>query len=243
MNEIQHETKAFLRRLIDIYLKDDVLLSLGFGSFWQNYDGLNSSSDIDFFVLLNSLPTMGSLLSFSNELSGYKITPFPLSCHIFVGAIDDLLISEDNVMRLLNIYAPPKKRPVILYGRDDIDLLVKFKNYNTEIRTILRANLFRTTRFFLYEFVSTQGNPTQEALLEKYKQAKRFQECFEYANTRFWGHNETGICRLLKDAIDEVERNSVKTFRTHDIYDLFSKYCKIVLSEDWNGKACCDNRC
>ena len=227
MNSIQENVRLKLKKLIACCFNDRCILSLGFGSFWQKYSSLRLDSDIDFFILLRSFPSIEDVLHFCNCLSELqKGIPYVISCHLFVGAIQDLLSGEDNVMRILNIYSYGKSAPVVIAGDVSTNLLNQIKDYEENIKGILRSNLFRTTRFFLQEFVSGNGHMSEAVLRTKYKQLIRFAECYELANDMYFHNQETEVVKQMKIAIEDQK---IRDLNAENIYDLVKQYNDLLL--------------
>ncbi len=227
MNKEQIELKSILYKIINHCFCDNALFSLGFGSFWQKYDQLTASSDIDFFILLKKFPNLNDLMSFNDLLLKYQVSiRYQLSCHLFVGSIHDIVCGEDNIIRILNIYSSGKDSPVIIWGDESINLLEKVGNYEENIENILRQNLFRTTRFFLQQFISSHGNINQNTLCEKYKQLIRFSECYEFVNEQYLHNKKNAVISQIRNAFKLIEFNS---FNTNQIYSLIKQINDIVI--------------
>lgn len=223
----QEELRYSLYKIIDECFSDAVGVSLGFGSFWQNYHLLRDDSDVDFFVLLNSFPKINNLYLFCDKLDVLrKSIKYTLSCHLFVGSLHHLVSGEDNIIRILNIYSPEKSEPVNIMGSERIDLLSTIRISLESVDDILQLNLFRTTRFILRDFVANSGKISYELLFQKYKQLNKFFECYKFANNKFFNENKSGKIEMLEIALADMEP---KEICARNMLELVKRFNDIVL--------------
>lgn len=153
MNEKQDIIRDEIINCIKIF-GPNAYYSIGFGSYWQDYERFNSNSDIDFFVLLYQEPSVHELYCFYegiNNLSGrfkHRFSP-----QLFVGEKKQIFIGSDNIFRLLTVLGRTDKI-VEIVNNIDFDIYNEFNNIikRVNILKLIQHEIFKITRFYNRDF-------------------------------------------------------------------------------------------
>lgn len=231
--------KFGIREAVFHSFSKDVVIVMGFGSYWQMPEQLNSNSDIDFFVLLKREPDIEQVLCFKKAIYALNYS-YILSPHIFVGSLPDLVRGEDNFIRILNIYDPKRQLPEIIAGDENINLLELHSYSNEQVLEMLKANLFRTTRFFNKEILLHLSEVDTQFLSDKAKQIHRFIETFHIADELVWQKKKQMVTKELNYLYHEFEKR--KELSISSVMQLLHDVNNIVLGEDNYGRVNCYNR-
>lgn len=186
----QRDVAQKLKNIIyECFLKNEIVCSLGFGSFWQNFNNLKHDSDIDFFLLLIHQPDIKKVLIFGEKLKT-EIQPlaprYSLSPHIFMGNIYDVANGSENLIRCLTIHNPNIDSPLIIIGRKNIQLLSLIEEKN--ILSSLRCALFSIVRFFNIKILDNPNVINDKIFLNtQQKFIQRFIEAILLAQSFFQG--------------------------------------------------------
>lgn len=153
MNKKQDMIKDRIIDCIKIF-GENAYYSIGFGSYWQDYERFNLNSDIDFFVLLHQEPSVHELFCF---YEGIKNLSFQFQHHfssqLFVGEKKQIFIGSDNIFRLLTVLGR-KDKIVEIVNNIDFDIYNEFNNIikRVNIVELIQHEIFKTTRFYNRDF-------------------------------------------------------------------------------------------
>jgi hypothetical protein len=147
------------RVVLECFEPSSIRVMLGFGSFWQHFQGLKSNSDIDLFILLAFQPSLKALRELRIGIIE-QVQPleprYLISAHIFVGEASDVANGAENLVRCITIHNPSLEQPVIIMGDPDFHLLPLIDI--ASVTSWLRQALFSITRNLNYYVLEQPKN-------------------------------------------------------------------------------------
>ena len=147
MKSSKQEVKKHIISCVNKTLTIQPTMCVGFGSFWQCQNKLKEDSDIDIFLLFSKLPSLNEIIEFKSLLQDNSFD-YEISIQIFVGNKEDLVSGDENILRILTMYAKDRDKPFFIIGKE-VNLLKMIDLDNIEkINEALRRYLFKITRLY-----------------------------------------------------------------------------------------------